>query len=103
MIITWIDKKSVFGTGKKSYRFGDKIPSGLLSELRIEDLKKSGKISVQGEPENVVLPVKGFVKKKSKAELDKEELLKMIEEESMNTKKEPDLMSGLMGGKGAME
>lgn len=86
MIITWIDKKSVFGTGKKSYRFGDKIPSGLLSESRIEDLKKAGKISVKGEPESVketVKPVevKTSFKKKSKAELDEEELARLIEEE----------------------
>jgi len=97
MIITWNDKKSVFGTGKKSYRFGDTIPAGLLGEFRIEELKKSGKIKVKGEAvviqkqesvKPVVIPeIKKVepVKKKSKAEIEEEELERLIAEEDMIT------------------
>ena len=53
-MIKWIDKRSVLSSGNKSFKAGDVIPAGLLSQSRIEDLKKQGKISVTGEIEKTV-------------------------------------------------
>lgn len=48
-MITWIDKKSSLSAGSKNYRFGDIIPSGILSDSRILFFQSKGKISVPQE------------------------------------------------------
>jgi len=46
-MITWIDKKSVLMLAdKKKIKAGDVIPAGILSDARIEALKKQKKIKV---------------------------------------------------------
>lgn len=111
MLITWIDKKSVLYFNKRKFKAGDSIPAGVLTQNRIDMLLADKKISVKvidtKDVESVKTEVKPVKTKfKSKAELEDEELQKLIDEEARVIKKtpiEPDLMSGMMGGKGPRE
>lgn len=100
--ITWIDRKSVLYHNKRMFKAGDVIPAGILSESRIEALKKEKKIVVgeikvdksirqakifnadvqaqviQHEEKEMDKPKMG---RKSKAEEDEEELARLIAEE----------------------
>ena len=48
MDIIWIDKKSVLTSGKKKYRSGDVIPSGILTAERLDFLVEQKKIRLDG-------------------------------------------------------
>jgi len=100
--ITWIDRKSVLYHNKRVFKAGDVIPAGILPESRIATLKKEKKIVVgeikvdksikqakifnadvqaqviQHEEKEIDKPKRG---RKSKAELEEEELARLIAEE----------------------
>jgi hypothetical protein len=103
--ITWIDKKSVLYHSKRMFKAGDVIPAGIIPSSRIETLKKEKKIAIgETKVDNSVKTVKLFDNeieakviqheapvqfeekskrgRKSKAELEEEELQRMIDEES---------------------
>lgn len=119
MKITWIDKKSVLYFNKRKFKAGDVIPAGILSQNRIDSLLSDKKIKIESAPylkidmskPSSIIVGKAESKsktiekpvKKSKQELEDEELQKMIDEESNQLPVEPDLMSGMMGGKGSRE
>ena len=100
--ITWVDRKSVLYHNKRVFKAGDVIPAGILPDSRIATLKKEKKIVVgeikvdksikqtkifnadvqaqviQHEEKEIDKPKRG---RKSKAELEEEELARLIAEE----------------------
>ena len=79
-MITWQGPGTLYHKGR-TFKAGDTIPAGILSADRISEFAHKGKLKVdevkEFKPEVEVKP-----KKKSKAKLEEEELLKMIEEEA---------------------
>lgn len=100
--LTWIDKKSVLYHKGRTFKAGDTIPAGILPDSRIESFVKQKKI-VEGEikvdktikqttlfnnpieskviQHEEVIEDKPKKSRKSKAELEEEELEKLIAEE----------------------
>ena len=79
-MITWQGPGVLYHKGRK-FKAGDVIPAGILSSDRISEFAHKGKLKVD-EVKEFKSEVEVKPKKKSKAELEEEELLKMIEEEA---------------------
>ena len=85
-MIKWNGPGVLYHKGRK-FKAGDTIPAGILSPDRLSEFVHSGKIKVDEtiKPKELkpvyVEPEKP--KKKSKAEIEEEELLKAIEEEEL--------------------
>ena len=79
-MITWQGPGTLYHKGR-TFKAGDTIPAGILSADRVSEFAQKGKLKAdevkEFKPEVEVKP-----KKKSKAKLEEEELLKMIEEEA---------------------
>lgn len=71
-MIKWNDKTSTLGTGKKSYQFGDMIPAGLLSESRLEQFIKTGKVISDDPVAKHVEEVEKISKNSKKVDIIKE-------------------------------
>lgn len=83
-MIKWNGPGVLYHKGRK-FKAGAEIPAGILSPDRLSEFVHSGKIKVDEVKELkpvYVEPEKP--KKKSKAELDEEELSRLIEEEEGN-------------------
>lgn len=99
-MIKWNGPGVLYHKGRK-FKAGDTIPAGILSPDRLSEFVHSGKIKVDEvkELKPEIKPEK--IVKKSKAEIEEDELLKAIELEELI--KTPNPANDLIGGKGAME
>lgn len=124
-MIKWTDKKSTLSVGKRIFKAGDVIPAGILSDDRITYLQKTGQIQVIEKGDKIVVdkvvakvfdkeitkPVETIFEDEEKSKKVKQGKQEQIpfddvyiepQKEKINKAPiEPDLMSGLMGGKGA--
>lgn len=86
-MIKWNGPGVLYHKGRK-FKAGAEIPAGILSPDRLSEFVHSGKVKVEEtvKPKELkpvyIEPEKP--KKKSKAELDEEELARLIEEEEGN-------------------
>ena len=79
-MIIWQGPGTLYHKGR-TFKAGDTIPAGILSADRVSEFAHKGKLKVD-DPKELKPEVEIKPKKKSKAELEEEELLKMIEEEA---------------------